>query len=282
MKTQLIQKEKNSKYKLVALDVDGTLLNSKKEIPEENITTIKALTEKGIEFIITTGRPDPQAAQFSKKLGISPVILGNNGATVRNTQSGKLHYATYIPKEKVLELYNKLSSMNIYYRIYGLDSVYTFFSDEFDEEKNEFAYLSKTLAEIMNFKILKNIDELEEKVIKFVCFSNDREKLLAAQDLLSQVSQVEVVRGGMNVIDITAANISKGKTLLKYAQTLGIEKDEIVAIGDGENDLEMLKMVGFPITLENGEAILKEIAHMVTASNDEAGVAKALKKVFSI
>lgn len=118
------------RYKLVALDVGGTLLNSKKEISEENITTIKLLAERGIKFIITTERPDIQAVEFT--------------------------------------------------------------------------------------------------------------------------------------------------------EILGIEKEEIVAIGDGENDLEMLKLVGFPVTLENGEEILKEIAHMVTASNDDASVAKALKKIFQI
>lgn len=272
--------KKDVKYKLVALDVDGTLLNSKREIPEENITTIKALAERGIKFIITTGRPDLQAVEFTEKLGISPIILGNNGATVRDAKSRKLYHATYLPAEKIKELHKKLSTMDIYYRIYGLDSVYTFYPGEFDDEKNEFAHFSRNLAKIMDFKILNSIEELEDRVIKFVCFSNDYEKLLAAQALLSEISGVEIVRGGANVLDVTAENISKGRTLLKYAKTLGIEKEEIVAIGDGENDLEMLKLVGFSVTLENGEDILKEIAHMITVSNDEAGVSKALSRIF--
>lgn len=267
-------------YKLVALDIDGTLLNSSHEIPRENIETINKLQKEGVEFVIVTGRPDIMAKKYAEELQIPSVILGNNGATIRNVDTNHLFFQRFIPKEKVIELYEYFSKKDIYFRLYGLDSIYTFNEDEFDESKNEFAVFSKNLAKNMDFKIINNISELDCDVIKFVCFTNDYEKLLNIQKELSSIEDVEIVRGSKNGIDINAKGISKGETLLKYANKLGIDSKEIIAIGDSENDLSMLSVVGFPITLENGDQALKDIAMMITESNDNAGVSKALERIF--
>lgn len=267
-------------YKLVAIDIDGTLLNSNHEIPYENIETIKNLQDYGINFVIVTGRPDAMAKKYTKELQIPSVILGNNGATIRNVDTNELYFQKVISREKVLELHKFFAKKDIYYRIYGLDSIYSFNDYEFDEAKNEFAVFSKRLADSMNFKIINKIEELDEDVIKFVCFTNDHDKLITTQKELLSIDDLEIVRGSKNGVDINAKGISKGETLLKYAETLGISKEEIIAIGDSENDLSMLKVVGLPVTLENGDQVLKDIAHIITESNDNAGVAKVLKQIF--
>jgi len=106
--------------------------------------------------------------------------------------------------------------------------------------------------------------------------------LPSLQEELRKIEGLEVVRGSKVGLDVMVKGVSKGEALLAYGKSLGIEKDEIIVIGDSENDLSMLKSVGYPVTLENGEDCLKEIAKLVTPSNDEAGVAKGLKKIFKI
>ncbi|MFA6075793.1 MAG: HAD family hydrolase [Negativicutes bacterium] len=272
------------KYKLVAIDLDGTLLNNDHEIPAENITTIRELRELGVQFVVVTGRADAMARKYVNTLGIKAPILACNGATMRDVLSDEVYYLKHIARKPLIELYNFFKSKNLYPRFYALDAVYTYNPDELNEDKNSFAIFSKRLAEYMDLKLFDNIEDLlatDVKITKLVYAAADVATMIPLQEELKQIQGIEILRAAKNVLDIVTENVSKGKALLEYANGLGIDGNEIVAIGDGENDLSMLSAVGFPVTLENGEACLKAIARMVTVSNDEAGVAKALKAIFS-
>ncbi|SCZ01986.1 Cof-type HAD-IIB family hydrolase [Alkaliphilus peptidifermentans] len=268
-------------YKLVAIDIDGTLLNSNHVIPEENIETIRQLREKGVSFVIVTGRPDTAVKEYVETLGINAPVLGCNGASIRDVLTGKIHSLKTIPNDILIKLYEFFHSRNIYPRYYSLDSVYSFNTDEFNEAVNPFAVFSKRLAGMMSFKVIKDIDFLlkwDTKIVKVVYITEEYETIAPIQEELRKIPGIEALRSTKTGLDIFADDVSKGKALLSYAESLGIKKEEIIAIGDGENDLSMLEAVGFPVTLKNGEEALKEIAKFV--SNDEAGVAKALKKIY--
>ncbi|WP_411167520.1 Cof-type HAD-IIB family hydrolase [Clostridium sp. MB05] len=273
------------KYKLVAIDIDGTLLNSKNEIPEENIQTIRKLQGMGVKFVVVTGRPDVMAKEYVKTLGIKAPILGCNGATMRDVLTNEVYYLKHIGKEQLVELYNLFKSNGMYPRFYSLDAIYSFNPNELNEEKNPFAIFTKRLAKYMDINIFNDIEELlhdDVKITKIMYASNDVETIISLHEKIKQIQGIEVFRAAKNSLDVVTANVSKGKALIEYASDLGVDRGEIIAMGDGENDLSMLLEVGFPITLENGEDCLKEIASMVTVSNDEAGVAKALKEIYEI
>ncbi|MGL4382819.1 MAG: HAD hydrolase family protein, partial [Bacilli bacterium] len=118
-------------------------------------------------------------------------------------------------------------------------------------------------------------------IIKIVVFNEELSILNLTRDKLSHLPELNIVLGSKNGLDINAFGVNKGKALLEYAYKLNIRADEIIAMGDSENDLSMLEVVGMPITLENGSSLVKEKAKYITKSNDEAGVAYALKHFFN-
>ena len=272
-------------YKLVAIDIDGTLLNSRNEIPAENIQTIRELRQRGVRFVVVTGRPDVMAREYVNTLGINAPILGCNGATMRDVVSGETYYCKSIPFRPLTELYNYFQTAGLYARYYGLDTVYSFNPYEFDEQRNPFAHFSKQLAKHMDFKVIAGIDELiasGEKIIKLMYPVSDPELLKPVQQQLRLIDGVEVFRASKLSLDVVATGISKGVALLDYALSLGIDRSELVAIGDSENDLSMLQAVGLPVAMGNASAGVKSACALVTASNDDAGVSKALREIFAM
>ena len=271
------------KYKLVAIDVDGTLLNNSGEIPIENIEEIRTLKEKGVHFVIVTGRPDKSVKEYIEALGIEAPVLGCNGATVRNVLTNELHVLKCIEPEVLLALQTYFETANLYPRFYGLDVVFSLNPYEFDEEKNPYAKYSKKLNTIMPFNVVNTLQEIfsnQIDITKIVVLDSDPERILNIQKEIRKINGISAYRVGQNSLDIMTKGVSKGQALLNYADGLKIMSTEIVAMGDSENDLSMLEAVGYPVTLENGEDALKEMARLVTASNEDAGVAKALKVIF--
>ena len=269
------------KYNVVALDIDGTLLNDQHQLLFENIIVIRKLVEAGVCFILVTGRPDVMATTYSDKLGINPIILGYNGATIRNVATKEIFYSKFLDIDSVKSVCAFLEQENAYYRIYCMDCVYSFNQDEFDDDKNIYAQFSRNLKNMMDFKILNTWEELKEPVVKVVVFSEDTTNLNYLRDKLKVDPKLSVVFGSRNGVDINATGINKGQALLDYGAMFGIDASAIIAIGDSENDLSMLEVVGMPITLESGDPILRKYVKFVTKSNNEAGVAYALKEMFA-
>ncbi len=268
-------------YKLVALDVDGTLIHDNQSIPQENIEVIKDLQKQGVEFVLVTGRPDVSVKQYIKQLGIHAPVLGCNGGVVRFVDTKQLVDVSYIDGHVVEQLVDYFNQHQIYPRYYGIDCVYSFNQDEFDATKNPKAGLSKKMSMLMDFHIIQDITQMNTKhIVKIVYFGSNQENWFQTYQTLKKRDDVSVYQVGETTLDIVAQGVSKGQALLKYALSKHINQTEIIAIGDSENDLSMLEVVGCPVTLENGDERLKDIACMITDSNNDAGVAKALNVLF--
>lgn len=268
---------------MVAIDVDGTLLNNNHQIPIENVQAIRELKEKGVHFVIVTGRPDASVKEYVEILGIDAPILGCNGATIRNIFTNELHVLKSIDTEALNQLQEYFGAKNLYPRFYGLDSVFTLNPYEFEEDKNPFAKFSKRLNSIMPFKIVNSTQDITSnqiEVTKVVYINTNPETIITIQDEIRKIKGIEAYRVGSISLDIVTSGVSKGQALLDYAASLNISKNEIIAIGDSENDLSMLEAVGYPVTLENGEDTLKKMARLITDSNENSGVAKALKTIY--
>lgn len=271
------------RYKLVAIDIDGTLLDNQQRIPAANVRAIKELTDSGVRFVVVTGRPDVMTREYVQELGIKAPVLGCNGATMRDVLSNEIYHLRQIQQSTLRELYDFFNVAALYPRYYALDAVYSFNPHEFDETRNPFAIFSKRLSQHMEFRICNDIEELLQPdiaIAKLVYITNEFDKLLPLQQEIGRISGVDVYQASSNSLDIVTKSVSKGRALLKYAESLGIKAAEIVAIGDSENDLSMLQVVGMPVAMGNASAGLKAAAKIVTANNDEAGVAVALREIF--
>jgi Cof subfamily protein (haloacid dehalogenase superfamily) len=266
-------------YKLVALDLDGTLLHDDLHIPQENIDTIQRLHRKGIEFVFVTGRPDPMTMQYVEALGIPVMVIANNGASLRRNESKEILYAKYIEEQPLAKALQILRKNNVYFRIYSLDAVASFNEDEFDVTKNKYAHISTRIAQHMQFDIIKSVNDIEFDVIKMFCLFDEPAELALVLEELSGLSGLSAIQGSALSLDIMAEGVSKGNALMRYAAAKDITMQRIIAIGDNYNDLSMLQVAGMPVAMQNAEAVAKNVAQMITASNNEAGVAKALQKL---
>ena len=273
-------------YKLVALDLDGTLLNNDHKIPLKNIKVIDTLKNRGVHFVIVTGRSDIMTKHIVEELGIVAPILGNNGASIRNVFTKELLHLSSLSLDIVEKLHLYFQKNNSYARWYGLDDVYSFNQNEFDETQNPYAKFSKILAKSMRFVVLEHfadLKKLDPTILRCMFVTENTSKLPSVHKELSELVNAEVFKTSKTSLDIVAKNTSKGNALISYGKSIKISPYQMIAIGDGGNDISMLQAVGMPVTLNNGDPELKAIAKLVTkGSNNEAGVGEALIEIFDL
>ncbi len=269
------------KIKMIGLDLDGTVLTTRKEMTEYTKNTIKKAIDAGVVVLAATGRPiSAIAGEFLAIPGMQYAIT-SNGARILELLSGRVLIESMLSKEKVEQLLHLL---------FDYDAVLEMFIDgrsyvrrrEFEHIHDYYA--NPSMAEYMLSTrnpvddLFATLKEKGEGVDKVHCiFRNADDKREAAEKLKSVSGIVAASSYGAN-IEINKEGTDKGIGLLKLGAMLGIERDEIMACGDGMNDYEMLKAVGFSVAMENGHPKVKEIADYITASNDEDGVAKAIEK----
>jgi len=271
-------------YKLVAIDCDNTLLNSKGHIPQENMDTIRKLKAKGIEFIIATGRNDILVTDYVKELGIDAPVIGCNGASIRNIGKNETLSLIPISKPSLNAVFEYCDKNKIPFRAFSMKKGFSNDKNSIEEViKQILAKYTKILSVNMDYEFVEDWKVLveNEEIVKVVVVNNDLELIKKYQSEIKEIKDIYICRSARNCLDIGAVGVSKGAALRRYAERLGISAEETIAFGDSENDLSMINYAGLGIAMENGEEELKSAADMVTLSNDECGVAFALKKIFN-
>lgn len=275
-----------SEYKLVAIDCDNTLIKSDGEIHKDNITAINKLLEKGIKVVIATGRNDILVKEYMDEAGFQEeVVISCNGSCIRNLKTMEVIKAHYIPKDRVRAIIDVCLEKDIEATFFGFEKSYSTKdrSDELQSTISRTHYTKKLKASIEN-----NFDSDFDKVIdendflKMVIIEPDPEKLLEFRSIFKKIDRVSAFISSKQCLDIVDEGVSKGTALTEYANILGIKIEETVAIGDSENDLEMLKTAGFSVAMGNASNEVKEVCDMVTDDNNSGGVATAINKIFEI
>lgn len=271
-------------YKLVAMDCDGTLLNSTGHIPQQNIDTVNKLQQKGIKFVVATGRNDLLAKDYIEEMGISAPIIGCNGASVRDIFTNQTIHLDTIPKEIAKSIFDFCTVNNLPFKALTLSHCYT--NNIEMHQQGIFMIVSqytKKLKTTMPNILIENMYPLldTENFLKIVLVNNDMKFLMNTQQKLRQLQGINAVRSAKNCIDIISATASKGNALKTYAQTLSISQAETIAIGDSENDISMLDFAGLSIAMDNADEQVKSHADIIAPVNDNAGVSQVLANIFS-
>lgn len=265
--------------KAVFIDIDSTLLNSKREITDVTKKAIEDSIKNGIKIILASGRSREITLNYQKMIGTSPYLISSNGADVYGLEEKEI-YNRPIKKETVKKLFNYAKENN--YKInfnYGFELAMNemFYPDEKDNVKTE--------------EELEKIVE-KENVVQCVMLSKDIEKIKTFKQYLNEnISGVKIENESKGLknpnlkpsthyfCDITELKSSKGRAVQKLCEYLQIKNDEIVTIGDGKNDISMFKLTKNSVAMGNSNEDVKKMANYVTSSNDEDGVAKVLQKI---
>ena len=265
--------------KLVAIDMDGTLLNSKKELLEETKQYFKDFHKKETEtlLVLCTGRPETGIRPYLKDLGYleeNHYIISQNGASIYESQTGKRVMDAFVDStaiQKWIELGKKhgISVMGA-----GVDYYYSF-----DEDPTEWMEFD---VKLVSGK-LKRIPTKESLNIDFykILLMGDEEQLNEFETFIPQEWRDEfyVVRSQKYLVEVLTKGVNKAFGLEKLAQKLNIQPSEIAAIGDAANDIEMLEYAGLAIAMGNGSEEVKAIADIVTDTNENNGVIKVIDKL---
>lgn len=267
--------------RLIAADMDGTLLNDEKQIPEENLRALRACAERGIEIVPATGRTVRGLPDEIRNLpGVHYAIL-TNGAQVLDLKTNEIIDSCRIPvslAEKVMMM-ARTSPYDIMYDVYIGGIGYTM--PEFYDGVYRFVS-SEGLAELVRRTrdtVPDNIAYLRERgqdAEKINLFFTDMEARKKMRSELMEIPGILVSSSIPNNLEINAAGADKGGALLRLASRLGIAEEETMGFGDGENDLSMIQMAGIGVAMKNGEESVKAAADYITETNNEAGVAKAI------
>ena len=281
--------------KLIASDMDGTLLNNRHEIDDETVEAIRKAEESGIIFAISTGREYDNVEPFLKKHNIRCQCVLMNGAEYRD-ENGKIIEEINIENGKCREIIDILQREKVSARIFTNKGIYT--SDTEEEALKEMTYRTLAFNPDMSveqareeakkqpyFTQLKYIKDMEEflnsniEIRKFVAFHNNIELINEMKDIIGKIEGLAVSSSFVDNIEITDYSAQKGLILAKVSKEMGIENDEVMVLGDSFNDYSMFTEFTETVAMENAIPEIKKIAKYITDTNDNLGVAKAIYRV---
>ena len=285
-------------YKLIAIDLDGTMLNSYGIVTEKTKKAILKAKEQGIEVIIASGRPIDSIKTIAKEIESENYFISGNGAILYDIKNNEIIYENILNKNKALEIIKICEENSIYYNLYtekqiiakslNYNVLYYHKENLNKDEKN------KTHINIVE-NIYDYIQNHNEKIVKITICDNNKTIFNSIMKKLKEVNEIEVlevshmsrkiIRQGTEDVpieyyytEISAKDVDKWFAIEFLMDKLHIKKEEVITIGDNINDKKMIEQAGLGIIMGQSMPQLKEIADYVTTSNTEEGVAKALEK----
>ncbi len=276
-------------YKLFVSDMDGTLLSPTHEITQKTLEEIDKLRSAGIEFIIATGRDHTSATTLTKKFGLQCVMINNNGGSVHDLQ-GNLVVADPIDPEVVQELVEYFTTNQITYTMIT-DKNY-FNSDKEDlREKFTTAFTSDESSDKTNQQVdtyMANVTDLknsqpgkDEIVLKMMMIDDNLDRIAKIKGDFKDHENLYISSSSPANIEFTNPVANKGQAVLNYAKTKNIHADEIVSIGDSNNDLSMFDVTGKSFAMANASDEIKAAATNQCPSNNDEGVAQAIDRILT-
>lgn len=278
--------------KLIASDMDGTLLDSSMQISPENAAAIKHATEQGVEFIVATGRNRTEALPALEQVGIDCAMVTLNGAQVFD-KTGQSLFTVPIDAQTVTSILDLLDERDIYYEVATDQGL---FSQSQEQRIELFAthlgevmpHLTHKMAiamvasqlEILPIHYVKNVRQrLAEglEVLKIICFHKEEARVLGpVAKELEGFGELSITSSGANNIEINHRDAQKGIAVAHLAHERNIPLEQIMTIGDNLNDISMIQMAGVSFAMGNAALEVKEYAKYVTDTNIEDGVGKAI------
>lgn len=264
-----------NKYKVMAFDLDGTLTNSEKKISKKTKEELYRLRAKGIHLVLATGRPRHGIEPVIKELEMEQYggyVVAYNGGMIIDCKSGEILYEKTIPNHLIQPICQYAANRELALMLYKDDCIYTCIHNQYTD----------AAAKINNMKICV-VEDLE-KIIKFpVNKFLITESEAVNEEIINGVkytfSELNVFTSAPIFMEIVPKGVDKALTLEVLLNRLGCKREELIAFGDGDNDISMLKYAGLGVAMANGSEKSREAADMITLTNDEDGVRVVLEKL---
>ena len=286
-------------YKLVAIDLDGTLLNSYGEVSENTRKALKKAKENGTEIVLSSGRPISSTESLAVELGVDNYLISGNGAAVYDIQNQKILYDRFLTKQQVLDIAKMCEENSFFYNVYTEDEVIASslnYNILFYHKEN----IKKVKKKRTHINIVQNIEEYikqsgKEKFLKITVCDESKFIFNSIMKRLKEIQGIDVleiaymsrkkIKDGTNDVDIqyyyteiTNENVNKWTAIQYLLDKLNIRPKEVMAIGDNFNDKEMIEEAGLGVVMGNSNPKMKEIGDVIVADNNSEGVLEAINK----
>ncbi len=297
--TSKTERNVNNMYRLVAIDLDGTMLNRYGIVTEKTKQVIEQVQKNQIEVIIASGRPIDSIKTIAKEIKSENYFISGNGAILYDIKKDEILYENTLKKTKVLDIIKICEENSIFYNIYTEKEIISktlnynvlyYYKENLNKDEE-----NKTHINIVE-DIYDYILNRDEKIIKITICDNNQTIFNSIIRRLNEIGEIEVldvshmsrktIKQGTEDIaieyfytEISAKNVNKWNALEFLAEKMNVKKEEIITIGDNINDKKMIECAGLGIAMQNGAPDVQKIADYVTESNDNDGVAKALETV---
>lgn len=269
--------------RLIAVDLDGTLLNEEKKISEKDMRALRAATQKGVYLAIASGRIYKTVIPLSRKIAAGQPYLSSNGAVSGyNDQDGFIH-ALLLEDSLAKVILDASIALQCELHVHTMDGAMASLETPFKLERQrllEKSGYAPVDEDGVSYPVLKEdalLKKMQGQTIKFVVQQDDEEKLLALRNTLSAYP-LSIASSWKGNIEVMARDADKGSGLLKLAKALNIPMESVMVLGDNENDESMFKVAGFPVAMENAVPLIKNMAKAITLSNQQSGVGAAIEK----
>lgn len=287
-------------YKLITVDLDGTLLNKYGEFSEYTKNIIKKVTDQGILVVLASGRISESVLTIAKEIGANKYYISGNGSVLYDMQKKEIIYEKYLSKEKVLELIELCEKNSIYYNIYTESSVIAkslnynvaFYNYENTKKSSDKKTEINIVDDVYNYIKTLNTNKFLKMTIcdeNKIVFSSILRKVKDIPDIdvleVSHMSKKKIKMGtkevsvGYYYTEVSSKNVDKWYAIEEIMKKENIAKEEVISFGDNNNDILMIKNAGLGIAMGHSNEQVKKVAKFVTQTNDEDGVAKALENI---
>lgn len=278
-------------YKLVAIDLDGTLLNSYGEVSEENRNMIKKATNQGIYVVLASGRTISSVENLANELGANKYIISGNGAVVFDVEKKEIIYNRFLNKKQVLEIAEICEANSIFYNVYSEEEIITknlnynvLFYHKENAKKNE---SKRTKINIVP-DIKKYIEESEkENYLKITVCEENKVVFNSIIRKIKQINGLDIldtaymskkkIKNGTNDVsisyyytEITNENVNKWSAIQFLIEKLGIKPEEVMTIGDNINDREMTENSGLGVIMGNSSPLMKVVSDVIVSDNNSS------------
>jgi Cof subfamily protein (haloacid dehalogenase superfamily) len=259
--------------KLIATDLDGTLLDSTGKIPERNLRTLKEAIARGVATTICTGRMFGSARRFAEQIGIKIPVICYNGAMLRQPD-GELIWHLTLDLELARKLLALCLERRVHIQSYVDDELFVRDGDAevFQDYKKHFGVTGRIIGD--------DIFNPPTNPTKLLAMTDDEETALSLMNELREKfsRDIYITRSNVNFVEMMNPNVNKANGLQKLAEKIGVDMADVLAIGDGENDVEMVKLAGVGVAMGNGAEKIKSAANYIAPTNDENGVTWAVER----
>lgn len=267
-------KQKIMVYRVLVLDIDGTLTNSKKEITDATKRALRQAQERGVKVVLASGRPTPGIVPLADELELGRFggfILSFNGAVVTNYQTKEVVFETTLPLSEIPSLYKSSQEYGVSIVTYKDDAIIT------ENVDNEYVSIEARINKMPVVEVDDFVKTVTKPVTKCLMVG-DGDYMAQVEKQVNELfgDRLNVYRSEPFFLEIMPRNVDKAYSLGKLLEHLGMTKEEMVACGDGFNDLSMIKYAGLGVAMGNAQPVVKESADYITLTNDEDGVASVV------